>query len=176
MAIFERTDRGVRMSVPHPVALLLAAMAQDTDGQVDHPLEGGPDRPLAYVPGAETDPLANLEAEMAADAMRAHRADIAAQQNHLVLSLTRAPVIGGVTVKTFTDEQAALLLGWCNTQYVRSRTLELDTVAVGSEQSALGLMGLAEQAELDEAEAFVESMGPKTMLFVALSCELAELL
>lgn len=166
--LITRTAHGVTLNLPADLVRLLSAVELDDDGT--HPLTAAHPGPLAVVPGADVDPFDALEQEFATDAMLAARAEMVAAQRTVVgqLAATPADPFGMVSVE-LSEPDAASLLAWFNRTYVRLRTAEVGSIAVGGGQSALGMLGFDDE-EIPETGEVPFSM--LAGLFAALTSEL----
>lgn len=137
--------RGDVVDVAMPVCLveLLDVVDRKVDAG-DHPLAAMHPGPLASVAGAESDPLANLEQEIAADALAQRLSAAIAEQRSVVGRLAALPRRGGATCGTLSAEDTFALLGWANRMFVRTALADIGDVPVGDGESPATMLGLEE--------------------------------
>jgi hypothetical protein len=184
--IFTRTAGGVEVTMPFPLPTLLTGLLDRTSATgslAADPFGAGP----VTVPADPDDLFSALEAELAADRLRATLADRRTENATAVRQLVAAANTDGDLRAVLTGDQAQHLLEWLNAQYVSLRQQELlhagQVPAVGAAQSGLGLLGMDElvldaegmtQSELADLGVAEAEMDPVTLLCAFLVEQLSE--
>ena len=166
LAPFVNDGDGVLVTLPAGLVQMFAALAQQSAG--DHPLATHAGRPLAVVPDSDADPLSALEAEFASDGLRAAHAELVAAQGDVIATLAAAPAHAGIVRVRLDAAQSGQLLAWLNRMYVSARTTDLGLLAVGDEQSPLGMLGITDE----EPDTIEVPFGQHAVVFVLLTDEL----